>query len=396
MKPKKIVSGILFLLLAGGIAACTGGKTPTPPTLTPSPTSAPSSTLTASTPPPSPAIPTSGVEQASPVPPTAAPQVTASPTLLPTSVSPSATPPPSPTATEPAPSPTGQPGTPAATNPTSTAIASGVCTEKASFYGDVTIPDNTSVDQGEAFTKTWSIRNEGTCDWNSNYALVFASGENMNGPLSNPMPAIPSGATGEISVNLIAPSRGGTYTSNWEFQNPGGERFGVGSSGNDLIWVQIAVKWFVSNESAPPASSQCGAQENTDDESQVLDLINNARTGQGLNPLELQGQLSAAALGHSMDMACNNFVGHIGTDGLLWYDRVSAQGYANYNSARENIYVGNPDFGGTPQGAFDWWMNSQVHRDNILNSQVNQVGIGYVFNPASTYGGYYTVDFARP
>lgn len=252
------------------------------------------------------------------------------------------------------------------------------------------------MDQGQDFTKTWSIRNEGSCDWNSNYALVFAGGENMNGPLSNPMPSIPSGTTGEISVKLLAPSRGGTYSSDWEFQNPNGERFGVGSSGNDLIWAQIAVKFFSPGETPPPAQDQCGAQENKDYENQILDLINNARTGQGLKPLELQGQLSAAALSHSMDMACNNFVGHIGSDGLLWYNRISAQGYANYNSARENIYVGNPDFGGTPQGAFDWWMNSQVHRDNILYPDVSQVGIGYVFDPASTYGGYYTVDFARP
>jgi uncharacterized protein YkwD len=128
----------------------------------------------------------------------------------------------------------------------------------------------------------------------------------------------------------------------------------------------------------------------------VLDLINEARQNQGLAPLEPQEQRSAAALEHSMDMACNNFVDHAGSDGSLWYDRVSAQGYANYNSARENIYVGNPQFGGTAEGAFNWWWNSKIHHDNMLYPDVSQIGIGYVFNPDSEYGGYYTTVFARP
>ena len=41
-------------------------------------------------------------------------------------------------------------------------------------------------------------------------------------------------------------------------------------------------------------------------------------------------------------------------------------------------------------------MNSQIHRDNILDPNVSQIGIAYVFNAASTYGGYYTLVFASP
>jgi uncharacterized protein YkwD len=88
--------------------------------------------------------------------------------------------------------------------------------------------------------------------------------------------------------------------------------------------------------------------------------------------------LAAAALAHSTDMACNDIVSHIGSDGSLWYNRVEAQGYANYNSSRENIYVGNPDFGGTADVAFNWWWNSQIHHDNILNPDVSQIGVAYV------------------
>lgn len=39
-------------------------------------------------------------------------------------------------------------------------------------------------------------------------------------------------------------------------------------------------------------------------------------------------------------------------------------------------------------------MNSQVHRDNILNPNVTEIGVAYVFNSNAQYGGYTTVDFA--
>ena len=41
-------------------------------------------------------------------------------------------------------------------------------------------------------------------------------------------------------------------------------------------------------------------------------------------------------------------------------------------------------------------MDSAVHRENILNSWVTEVGIAYAYWSNSTYGGYYAVVFARP
>jgi uncharacterized protein YkwD len=122
----------------------------------------------------------------------------------------------------------------------------------------------------------------------------------------------------------------------------------------------------------------------------MLSLINQARAENGLQPVFLQSQLSAAALQHSTDMACNRFVDHDGSDGSTWYARVEAQGYANPRSARENIYVG-----ADAQGTFNWWMGSQVHRDNILFPTVTEAGIGYVNLPGSPYGSYFTLVLAK-
>lgn len=279
------------------------------------------------------------------------------------------------------------------------------CVDEAAFYTDVTIPDGTHFAAGAAFTKTWQVHNTGSCAWGDGYALVFAYGDVMSAPLSNPLPEVNPGDTADISIDLIAPMRGGEQTGNWEFQDSQGDRFGVGSGGTDYIWVQVHVEWATAEQGLPSApqpaaplvnTPNCSAGQNSDFENQVLSLINTGRAEQGLAPLTISTSLSNSAREHSLDMACQDFVDHNGSNGTTWYDRVSNQGYTNANSARENIYVGDPAFGGTPQGAYTWWMNSQVHRDNILNTAVSEIGIGYIYNQNSQYGGYYTVVFARP
>jgi uncharacterized protein YkwD len=289
----------------------------------------------------------------------------------------------------------------------SEAQSGGTCSEKAAFYGDVTIPDKTPFQQGESFVKIWKVRNEGTCNWGQGYSLVFAGGDIMNGPASQPLPPAAVGETIEISVDLTAPMSGGVFTGNWEFEDPNGQRFGVGAGGHGYIWAQISVNWIGDQAASAPTSStaseggsastatSCAVQTNPAYESQVLALINQARADQGVGPLAAQNQLAAAALVHSTDMACQDYVDHIGSDGSRYYDRILAQGYS-YSAASENIYVGDPAFGGTPEGAFEWWMNSDIHRRTILNPKYTQAGVAYVYLPGSTYGGYYTVEFAQP
>ena len=54
------------------------------------------------------------------------------------------------------------------------------CTDSASFVEDVTVPDNTNFNHGDAIHKVWRVKNSGTCAWNSQYMLVFASGNQMD------------------------------------------------------------------------------------------------------------------------------------------------------------------------------------------------------------------------
>jgi len=317
------------------------------------------------------------------------------------------------------PSPTQAPPTKPAEQPTATATGStpaagssdasalpAECQEKAAFYGDVTIPDDTFFRQGEAFIKTWRFRNEGTCTWTPDYKVVFYGGEIMDAALSNPFPTtVLPGEQVDISLNMKAPTRGGPFQSVWGFEDPNGVRFGTGSAGKDLFWLAINVRFLDQNDQPqpdpgsqppPPPPTGCSAQADTGVAATVFSLINQTRSSYGLDPLSLNNSLSAAARVHSTDMACNNFISHSGTDGSNWSDRISAQGYQFSTYPLENIYVGDPQFGGDAQGTVTWWMNSQVHRENILNDRITETGVGYVYNPDSEYGGYYTMVFAQP
>ncbi len=276
------------------------------------------------------------------------------------------------------------------------------CTDVAAFFDDVTIPDNTPFEQNTPFVKTWAIRNEGTCAWDASYSLIFAGGDPMNGALSVPLPETQPGEVMKVSIDLVSPPQGGQYTGYYEFTNSEGKRFGVNSGGIDRIWVTISVRWYKPGESEPSAgvpavdlNTSCAYNENSDYVSQLIGLINQARADQGLAALELNSSLSAAALKHSADMGCQGFLGHVGSDGSTFGQRVKAAGYA-YSYVSENIYAGSPDFGGNAQGAFDWWMNSTVHRNNILSNKVSQIGIGFAQVPGSPYGNYFTLNFARP
>ena len=120
--------------------------------------------------------------------------------------------------------------------------AEGAC-DQAGFEKDVTIPDNTILQAGDQFTKTWRLRNDGTCSWNSSYAFVFDRGDAMGGPASAVLTTetIAPGETVDLSVVLIAPESPNTYQGYWKLRNPAGQVFGLGEEKDKDFWVKIKV-----------------------------------------------------------------------------------------------------------------------------------------------------------
>jgi uncharacterized protein YkwD len=127
----------------------------------------------------------------------------------------------------------------------------------------------------------------------------------------------------------------------------------------------------------------------------VFDLVNAERTMKGCAPLRLSVQLTAAAQGHSQDMAVNDFFTHTSSDGRSPWDRIRATGY-EYWSAAENIAAGYS----TAASAVSAWMNSSGHRANILNCGLEETGVGYYYLSNDkgnvNYHHYWTQDFATP
>lgn len=89
-----------------------------------------------------------------------------------------------------------------------------------------TVPDGTNLDAGAAFTKSWRLKNTGTCTWNPGYKLVFVDGDQMSGPDSVKLNSyVKPGEKIDILVDLKAPSKPGTYTGYWKLQSDEGYKF---------------------------------------------------------------------------------------------------------------------------------------------------------------------------
>ena len=144
----------------------------------------------------------------------------------------------------PLPSPTLANITPLATtivaNPTSSC-------NMMSYVDDVTIPDNTPMTPGQTFTKTWKVKNSGTCAWEAGYKFAFTGGDAMSGQTYTLTENVPANAQVELSVAMTAPSKTGSIRGNWRMSTAEGQFFG------DEVYLVILVGG--ANTSEPAAET---------------------------------------------------------------------------------------------------------------------------------------------
>ena len=119
----------------------------------------------------------------------------------------------------------------------------------------------------------------------------------------------------------------------------------------------------------------------------LLELVNAQRAKSGLASMAWQGQVAAAAQGHSADMAAMNRMTHTGSDGSNAGDRLHRAGFT-WQSWGENIAVGFT----SNEAVFAAWMASPDHRRQILGS-FTYIGVGAVAAGNGTV--YWTMDFAN-
>lgn len=105
------------------------------------------------------------------------------------------------------------------------------------YVADITIPDNTNLEAGASFTKTWRIKNSGTTTWLKDYYdFVHVSTDSITSPAEVNLPKdVAPGESIDISVDMKAPTTNGTHTSYWRMRNDRGVMFG------DSVYVKIIV-----------------------------------------------------------------------------------------------------------------------------------------------------------
>lgn len=122
------------------------------------------------------------------------------------------------------------------------------------------------------------------------------------------------------------------------------------------------------------------------------DLANEFRTKNGVAALATNPILTAAAKGHSDDMAQRNYFSHTTPDGLSVGDRIAKVApNASWSTWGENISAGHSSIFSSHTGL----INSLGHRKNLLNPSFTALGYGVGYSSESKNGVYYTTKFAN-
>ncbi len=126
--------------------------------------------------------------------------------------------------------------------PTATVTTPPLPCDKIEFVSDVTIPDGTTLAPNKSFTKTWRLKNGGSCTWTTGYSLVFVGGNSLGAPaISNLATSVNPGEMIDVTISMVAPSSAGTYTGYWQLRNTSGGLFGYGVNSTSAFWVTIQV-----------------------------------------------------------------------------------------------------------------------------------------------------------
>jgi uncharacterized protein YkwD len=139
-----------------------------------------------------------------------------------------------------------------------------------------------------------------------------------------------------------------------------------------------------------PTLINCGETFDSGLEAQVASMINDVRAKQGLTPYGVNDLLTGAARRHSADMACNNFMGNVGTDGATWHELMVQGGYL-------------VKYGGiTTAGGYANDLNGLIQALSggdysvITDKDATEIGIGVAVKSGTQYGTYWTILVALP
>jgi len=120
----------------------------------------------------------------------------------------------------------------------------------------------------------------------------------------------------------------------------------------------------------------------------VVHLTNVERAKAGLPPLHANDRLGKAAQDYSSVVAPGQCFGHTCSPVPQLQDRAVAAGYTGWQRIGENIAAGQQ----TPENVVASWMTSPGHRDNILDPDFKEIGVGVELG-SGAFGIYWVQEF---
>ena len=102
----------------------------------------------------------------------------------------------------------------------------------------------------------------------------------------------------------------------------------------------------------------------------LVAAMNRVRAAEGLGPLRINAMLTAAADDRMRDMFAKHYFDHVSPDGIDPFSWVDRRGY-HYTEVGENLAVGYR----SAADVVDGWMHSEHHRENVLGSHFEEIGI---------------------
>jgi len=163
-------------------------------------------------------------------------------------------------------------------------------------------------------------------------------------------------------------------------------RFVSESLGYGVSWDKTTQSVYIGDKSISDNQQNTSTDEITAIEQEVVRLVNVERANKGLPALKSNSQLASVARTKSQDMRINKYFDHQSPTYGSPFEMMKKFGIS-YSYAGENIAQGQR----SAQAVVNAWMNSTGHRENILNKNFTEIGVGLDKN-----GYYWTQMFRRP
>jgi hypothetical protein len=153
-----------------------------------------------------------------------------------------------------------------------------------------------------------------------------------------------------------------------------------------MVFLALGASALWAQGSSYPAAQAQGSLAIQAEAWQIVMLANQARASAGAAPLRWDSALAAAARQHCLRMIAEGALAHRYAGEPDVGQRAALAG-AHFSLIEENVA-----FAPTPASIHNAWMHSREHRANLLNPDVDRIGVAVV---AGRQGLYAVADYER-